>query len=159
MSWSREWGKLKSMLEKTFGHVIKDVDYIERPGAYGVMINKQKQVVVAYCDGDYFLPGGGIEGNESHQECIIRECIEELAIQVKVGEFIYKGDLYHMSKKSGKHYHSIGYFYFTEIVEILDQPSEEDHELVWMNVEEAVSKLTLESQAWAVSEACRELEG
>ncbi|MDF2536131.1 MAG: mismatch repair protein MutT [Bacillales bacterium] len=147
------------MLEKTFGHAIKDVDYIERPGAYGVMINEQKQVVVAFCDGDYFLPGGGIEGNESHQECIKRECLEELALQVNVKNFIYKGDLYHTSIKSGKHYHSIGYFYMTEIVRILDQPSEEDHELVWMDVEEAVGKLTLESQAWAVSEACTILEG
>ena len=147
------------MLEKSFGHVIEDAEYIERPGAYGVVINEQDQVVVAFCNGDYFLPGGGIEGNESHQECILRECMEELALQVEVGEFIYKGDLYHTSGKSGKHYHSIGYFYFTEMVTILDQPSEEDHVLVWMDTAEAVAKLTLESQAWAVSEACRILEG
>lgn len=27
--------------------------------------------------GDYKFPGGGVEGNESHSECLIREVAEE----------------------------------------------------------------------------------
>ena len=42
---------------------------------------------------------------------------------------------------------------------MLDQPSEEDHVLVWMDAEEAVGKLVLESQACAVSEALKMIEG
>ena len=143
------------MADKTFGAPIGGVDYIERRCAYGVILNEQNQVALARCNGVYFLPGGGIEGVESPQDCITRECIEELALDVTVTDFIYNGDLYSQSAKTGKHYHSIGQFYITEFIKQLDQPSEEDHVLVWMDAEEAVSKLQLASQAWAVSEALK----
>lgn len=144
-----------SVSVKTFGNSIEGVDYIERRCAYGIIFNDSNQVALAQCNGEYFLPGGGVEGEESPQECIKRECIEELALDVKVDEFIYKGNLYHQSDKTGKYYLNIGNYYITKLMKHLDQPSEEDHILVWMNVEDAVQNLRLESQAWAVTEAIK----
>ncbi|MBC8157263.1 NUDIX domain-containing protein, partial [Armatimonadetes bacterium] len=102
-----------------------------------------------------FLPGGGIEGEESPQDCITRECMEDLALEVKIGSHICNVDLFHQSDKTRLFYHSMGEFYFTKLLKQLDQPSEEDHILVWMNADEAVNNLRLESQSWAVSKALK----
>ncbi|MDF2558022.1 MAG: mismatch repair protein MutT [Bacillales bacterium] len=147
------------MTNQTFGSPIDGVDYIERHCAYGVILNDENQVALAYCNGEYFLPGGGIEGEESPQECIKRECIEELALEVQTNDFINTAELYIQSVKTGKFYHNIGQFYFTSIIKQLDQSSEEDHILVWMDVEDAISKLQLESQSWAVSETLKIKKG
>lgn len=147
------------MADKTFGAPINGIDYIKRLCAYGVILNEKNQVALALCNGDYFLPGGGIEGDESPQECIARECIEELALGVKATDFICNGDLYSQSFKTGKFYHSIGQFYITKLIKQMNQPSEEDHVLVWMDAEDAISKLQLPSQSWAVSVALKMKKG
>lgn len=44
--------------------------------------------------GDHFwcFPGGGAEEEESEQEALERECLEEVNVKVKVGEKIYHQD-------------------------------------------------------------------
>ncbi|MCI9634179.1 NUDIX domain-containing protein [Schaedlerella arabinosiphila] len=39
-----------------------------------------------------FLLGGGIENNESHIDCIIRETLEEAGLSVMPKELVCKGD-------------------------------------------------------------------
>lgn len=36
----------------------------------------------------YFLLGGGIENNEKHYDCIVRECLEEAGLSVTPKDFI-----------------------------------------------------------------------
>lgn len=45
-------------------------------------------------NGDHFwcFPGGGIEEGESEQEALVRECLEEANVMVKVGKKIYHQD-------------------------------------------------------------------
>lgn len=58
------------------------------------IIFKDNQVLLIYRERDnekyYVFPGGKIEENESKEECIIRECKEELGIDIAVKKYIYK---------------------------------------------------------------------
>jgi len=55
----------------TFGEIEEGKEYIKRPAVYGLIFNNQKDkiAIIQTSDGKYFLPGGGIENKETHQEC------------------------------------------------------------------------------------------
>jgi 8-oxo-dGTP diphosphatase len=145
------------MIEKTFGYRKPDVIYKERVGAYGVGFDANGKIPVVMThikNGEtaYFLLGGGIENNEKHTDCIIRECIEEAGLSVTPKDFICKGDFYHIIEQTKTDFHGIGYFYFMEINEIVAEPTGPDHSLVWLTIEQAREKLFLPHQIWAVEE-------
>ncbi len=75
------------MKEKTFGIKEPTKEYGERVGVYGIGFNKDGkiQAIMTHLNNGeegYFLLGSGIENNESHCECIKRECMEEAELRV-----------------------------------------------------------------------------
>jgi 8-oxo-dGTP diphosphatase len=74
----------------TFGEKEKGKEYIWRPAVYCLMFNSQKNkiAIIKTRDGKYFLPGGGIENKETHEECLKREALEEMGIDIEIGHFI-----------------------------------------------------------------------
>ena len=60
---------------------------------YGILINDQKQVLVSdeYIRGSYLtkFPGGGLEVGEGTRDCLKREFLEEMNLNVSVDEHIY----------------------------------------------------------------------
>ena len=108
------------MIEKSFGNKKEETVYRERTGAYGVGFNNEGKIPVAMThlyDGQegYFLLGGGLEENEEHTECIIRESLEEAGLSVTPKDFVCKGDLYKTIKETQTDFHGIGYFYYMQI--------------------------------------------
>lgn len=65
------------------------------------IIIKGDKIVLIYRERDnmkyYVFPGGGIEPNETKEECVIRELKEELGITIKPIKQVYevKGDTFH----------------------------------------------------------------
>lgn len=59
----------------------------------GILLIKRKKPNREY----YVFPGGGLEENESPVECIVRECEEELGLDVEAHNLLYT---YHL--KNGK---------------------------------------------------------
>lgn len=53
--------------------------------------------------------------------------------------------------------HSIADFYIVESFEKVQDPRETDHKLLWMGVDEAIEKLCLDHQVWAVKEFKKKL--
>ena len=133
-----------------FGSRINGIKYIDREAVYGLLLKKGKIAVVETPRG-YFLPGGGIEQNESHEECLRREIIEEVGIEVKLDEYIGKSVLFDKSPRDNVYYNMYGSFYLVNEVNRLPK-LEDDYEMVWMSLEEAKSKLKLIHQIWAVNE-------
>ena len=68
---------------------------------YGILINEQKQVLVAdeFIRGNYYtrFPGGGLELGEGTRDCLKRELKEELGIEAEIGDHIYTTDYFQMS--------------------------------------------------------------
>lgn len=124
--------------------------YTQRPGAYGILANDRKLLAIVKTSRGYFLPGGGIEGKESEEECLMRECIEEIGIKVKVNKKICSGDCYFYATTSNKYIESVGQFYECEVEEILSTKTEDDHELVWLDPNEAIQLLYLDNQKRAI---------
>jgi 8-oxo-dGTP diphosphatase len=68
---------------------------------YGVLINEKNQVLVSdeYIRGNYFtkFPGGGLEFGEGTRDCLRREFLEEMNLNVEVGEHFYTTDYFQLS--------------------------------------------------------------
>ena len=74
---------------------------------YGILINDEKQVLVSdeYIRGAYYtkFPGGGLEIGEGTRDCLKREFMEEMNLQVAVGDHIYTTDFFQQSAFNSAH--------------------------------------------------------
>jgi len=143
----------------TFGEIEEGVEYIKRPAVYCLIFNNQKDkiAIIQTSDGKYFLPGGGIENNETHQECLIREALEEMGMEIEIGPFIGNARRYFYSTNEYKYYLSEGYFYLCSMVKPIGEPTEEGHFLKWMEPIQAIESLFHEHQSWAINEVLETL--
>lgn len=64
----------------------EDIKYEVRKAARAVLINGNRQVALLHVvkDGYYKLPGGGIEGDETIQEALKREVLEEVGADIEI---------------------------------------------------------------------------
>lgn len=131
-----------------FGHKLEGVEYKDREAVYGLLVKDECIAVVATPRG-IFLPGGGIEQGETDEVCLMREMIEEVGLEVEIGEFIGKSVLYGRSVKDQVYYNLYGSYYLVEAIKNVKK-MEEDHEMIWMPLEEAKERLKLSHQVWAV---------
>ena len=137
------------MKHKIFG-IKENENYIERVGAYLIPFKDGKVGVVRAPKG-YFLLGGGLDDGESHEECIKRECIEEIGYTVSVGTKVCSAEMYCEHPTIG-YFHPIQTYYVGELLEQVDVPVEDDHEFVWMDYDDVVDNMHLEMQSWALKQ-------
>lgn len=68
---------------------------------YGILLNEDRQVLVSdeYIRGSYYtkFPGGGLEFGEGTRDCLKREFMEEMNLEVEIGDHIYTTDFFQMS--------------------------------------------------------------
>jgi 8-oxo-dGTP diphosphatase len=92
---------------------------------YGILINKDKQVLVSdeYIRGDYFtkFPGGGLEFGEGTRDCLKREFKEEINLEVEVREHIYTTDFFQMSAFNAAH-QILSIYYYAKALEPITAP-------------------------------------
>ena|SRR5690242_2807659 len=92
---------------------------------YGILINEQKQVLVAdeLIHGGYYtkFPGGGLEFGEGTRDCLKREFKEEMNLDIEVGEHIYTTDYFQVSAFHPGH-QIISIYYFAKALEEIKVP-------------------------------------
>lgn len=92
---------------------------------YGILINEQQQVLVSdeHIRGGYFtkFPGGGLEFGEGTRDCLRREFMEEMGLQVEVGAHIYTTDYFQLSAFNPSH-QIISIYYFARALEPIRVP-------------------------------------
>lgn len=92
---------------------------------YGILIGENKQVLVSdeYIRGSYYtkFPGGGLEFGEGTRDCLKREFMEEMNLNVQVGEHIYTTDYFQMSAFNPEH-QIISIYYFAQALEPITAP-------------------------------------
>jgi len=134
------------MIKFSINQPSKNKKYTKRVGAYALIKNNEGLIAVIKTDTGYFLPGGGVEGKEGIEECLKRECIEEIGIEVRDLTLFAQGNYFFYSTTFNFNMESVGNFFVCKINKILSIPTEDGHELVWMRLTKAVELLYLASQ-------------
>lgn len=90
---------------------------------YGIYINEKEQLFLTdeYMWGKYLtkFPGGGLEFGEGLTECLKREWIEELDIEIKVKEHFYTNDFF-VTSIFNPDVQVISMYYFVEPVSVFN---------------------------------------
>lgn len=135
--------------DKTFGTPVPDAAYFHRIGAYLIVVRDDHLAAIRIAKG-YLLPGGGIEGDETHEECILRECLEEIGYDVRVDELVTSADAWDTHPKI-PYFHPIQYYYSGELLDPLfeDGGSDGTH-LEWIPLDRIDELLFVPMQRYAV---------
>lgn len=68
---------------------------------YGILINDRNELLLSdeFIRGGYYtkFPGGGLEFGEGTRDCLKREFIEEMNLNVEVGDHLYTTDFFQLS--------------------------------------------------------------
>ena len=92
---------------------------------YGLLINDKKQVLVSdeYIRGNYYtkFPGGGLEFGEGTRDCLKREFLEEMNLNVAVTDHLYTTDFFQMSAFTPDH-QIIAIYYAAKALEPIRVP-------------------------------------
>ncbi len=138
-----------------FGTPEPGVKYRDRPAVFAVVERRGQialiRVVREGLPPIHDLPGGAIEPGESDARALAREVIEETGLVVHAGELLARADQY-MVKADGEPVNNRCVL-MTAVAEGYDpsQKVEEDHTLVWLDPDEALRIVRLDSQAWAIA--------
>lgn len=131
----------------------KKVDYITRAGAYLIPVYNKKIGVIKTEKG-YFLIGGGLNKDESHEDCIKRECLEETGYTAIIKEKICSAEAYTTHQKLG-YFHHIQDYYIGELKDKVSTPIEKDHILMWFNYDDIKGKMFAEIQNKALEQCIK----
>ena len=134
-----------------FGQRVPGASYVWRPSAYAVIKNGLDQVAIVRTAQGVFLPGGGIEMDETPEQAVLREVREECGLEIRllsrlrdVVQLVYsQAELTYFEKAST--------FFAAVVKEHKSGPGERDHEVLWVVTSEATSLVSHESHRWALS--------
>lgn len=136
----------------SFGEKSEKLKYKKRLGAYIIVSrNDGTEIVLVQAPNKaYFLPGGEIEQGETREIAIHREMIEELGVEVAIGEYLGQADEYFHSRHRNTDYYNPGYFFVADSWRQVCDPLEKTNSIHWVSVEEGIELLKRGSHKWAV---------
>ena len=140
-----------------FGRADLGVAYADRPTAFGLVFRDRMLACVRVTrDTPYFdLPGGAVDGDETEQEALVREFVEETGMTVRPVERIAEAGQY-FRKSDGAPINNIGGLRIAERLSIDPAAKvEDDHKLVWLHPHTALAQLRHDAHAWAVAKWLR----
>ncbi len=139
---------------REFGERDPGAQYVLRPGGYVVLLRDEptREVGVVVTPLGVWLAGGGLDPGESPEDAAIRECLEEIGVEVRLLRRIGMADQLTYAAAESTHFRKRSTYFVGEIV-TTQGDGETDHELDWMTVDEAAARLKDAAQRWAVREA------
>jgi 8-oxo-dGTP diphosphatase len=132
-----------------FGVQIPGCTYVPRPSAYALVRNSAGEWAVVRTPNGCYLPGGGMEADESPEQAVEREAREECGFVVETRAPIASAIEYVYSVEEKEYFAKECHFLEAVIVGTV-QPEEDDHELLWLPLDKAVASLLHESHRWVL---------
>lgn len=135
-----------------FGTKVENQKYKIRIGVYALIFNQEKTqlLVVSPPNGSYLLPGGEMENDETKEETLHREVMEELGFTIEIGAYLGEAEEYYYSTFREQYYYNPGYFYVVANWQKVGPPLEDFNQLEWMTIKDALEKLKRGSHKWAI---------
>jgi 8-oxo-dGTP diphosphatase len=137
------------------GSRVPGADHIWRPGAYAVIFGESDRIACIRTEFGLFLPGGGLEGDETPEVAVVREALEEAGLRVEVTGSLGTVEEYHSSRDGTEHWLLESTFFRCRVVDMTVYPSEEDHVLEWVPVKKAAAAMVRESHRWVLKKGVR----
>ena len=146
------------MTQLQFGAARPGVAYKDRPTAFGLVFHDGKLACVRVDRGEgsyYDLPGGAVDGEETEEQALVREFVEETGMTVRPFNRIAEAAQYFL-KLTGEPLNNRGGFWIAEQLSMDPAAKvEADHELVWLHPHTALNELRHDAHAWAVAKWLR----
>lgn len=95
----------------TFGAELPGVAYVARVGGYVVLVDHRQDVATIETESGWFLPGGGVIGDETPRAAAIREAKEECGLAVRISRELGEAHEFVYSEVEGIHFRKAGTFY------------------------------------------------
>ena len=137
-----------------FGRPEPGRTYDDRPTAFGLVFRDGRLACVRVDRGEgsyYDLPGGAIDGDETEEQALVREFVEETGLTVRPNARLGEAGQYFL-KSDGRAVNNLAGFWTAEVER--EDPSakiEDDHELQWLDPQQALAQLRHDAHAWAVA--------
>jgi 8-oxo-dGTP diphosphatase len=138
-----------------FGVQLAGCTYVHRPSAYALIRNSSGEWAVVRTPNGCYLPGGGMEADESPQQTVEREAREECGFVLETRAPIASALQYVYSVQEKEYFAKECHFLEAVIVGTV-QPEEDDHELLWLSLDQAVASLLHESHRWILERITRQ---
>ena len=123
--------RMKRLLTLDLKNYTDDMPVLEKHTVRAVILRGGKMAMQCSGKGEYKIPGGGVEGSESHTDTLLREVREETGLLVKHESITPIGEILELREDvfdKGVKYVCHSYFYFCEVrdevVETQMTPSE-----------------------------------
>lgn len=125
----------------TFGTRLPHLAYRPRPGAYALVFDAAGRVAIVHEQDEWYLPGGGLEPGETHEEALVREIREECACGIALEAHVADA-IEHLVTRSGRALEVQARYFRARFV---GEPSAH-----WFPPEEACARLRRQSDAWVI---------
>jgi 8-oxo-dGTP diphosphatase len=128
--------------------------YRDRAGAYGVLL-RDGMALLAEQEGDFLLPGGGVDPGETPAQALHREVYEETGWRISTPRRLGLFARYAWLEEERFHARKIQHLFLARPIRPLGPPVEPDHRPVWVRAFHAPDLLSVEGEAVAMAEALR----
>ena len=139
-----------------FGERRPGIDYIRRPGAYGVIRDGQGRIGIVEVHGVYHLPGGGIDAGEDPRAALEREVREETGWTVEILRSLGTAIDYYDKSDGSKHLEKVDSFFTARRTGEHVERVEGTHHPLWVTPEQFRAKALFPGHVWALEQALHE---
>ena len=105
-----------------------NINYVFRETCFGIL-KKNDLFYITLKDEDYSLIGGGLEKNESHEDCLKREFLEEAGLEIIKFKYLCTVDCYWFTRNK-VNMNSLSNIYIVEVSDNELEPLEKGSKLV-----------------------------
>ncbi len=134
-----------------FGTRSESERYTVRPSAYGLIEDGRGQLALVRTPQGVFLPGGGIEADETPAEAVVREALEECGLVVRAASWKICAVQFCYSETERTYFEKRCTFVDAAVEAVAPSGTEADHELIWVASDAASVLMSHESHGWAIA--------